>query len=127
MEFIEKFKTEKDWMEHFSKSQSLRKKYPDRIPVIVDRINTQTPLLKNHKFLVPTDLTVGQFLNIVRKNMDTLKPEQALFMFFGDANEENNKTLAPTGALMSRVYADHQDRSGFLIATVCVESTFGGY
>merc|ERR1711938_123213 len=44
-------------------------KHPDRIPVIVEKRprDATLPLIDKKKFLVPADLTVGQFVYVIRK------------------------------------------------------------
>jgi len=48
---------------------SIRAKHPDRIPVIVDKRagDSSLPEIDKKKFLVPSDLTVGQFMYVIRK------------------------------------------------------------
>jgi GABA(A) receptor-associated protein len=94
------------------------RKYPDRIPVIVEKAPTsQIPDLDKHKFLVPTDLTVAQFIYIIRKRIK-LSPDQAIYIFI-------NNTLPTTSELMSQLYEKHKDESGFLMILYSGESTFG--
>ena len=39
-------------------SQKIRRKYPDRIPVVVEKVSTSSiPDIDKRKFLVPSDLT----------------------------------------------------------------------
>ncbi|EOD09965.1 hypothetical protein EMIHUDRAFT_216066 [Emiliania huxleyi CCMP1516] len=61
---------------------AIRAKHPDRIPVIVEKRprDATLPLIDKKKFLVPADLTVGQFVYVIRKRI-ALKPEQAIFLF----------------------------------------------
>lgn len=97
-------------------------KYPGRIPVFVDSSENQVkigvikPLDKN-KFLVPRELSMGQFMTVVRKRMK-LEPAFALFSYVDNC-------LIPTSALMGTVYDDHKDDTNFLTIVVCTESTFG--
>lgn len=56
------------------------------------------------KYLVPADLTVGQFVYVIRKRIK-LSPEKAIFIFVQD-------TLPPTAALMSSIYELHKDEDG---------------
>ena len=61
----------------------VRTKYPDRIPIIVNRSDSagvDVPYIDKHKFLVPSDLTMGQFQYVIRKRL-TLTPDKALFIF----------------------------------------------
>lgn len=53
------------------------------------------------KYLVPSDLTVGQFVYVIRKRIK-LAPEKAIFIFVSNV-------LPPTNALMSLVYEEHRD------------------
>ena len=99
-------------------SLRIRIKYPDRVPVIVERgENANVPDIDKHKFLVPSDLTIGQFIYIIRKRIQ-LSPEQSLFLFVND-------TLPPTGELMSMLYKREKETDGFLYVVYSAESVFG--
>lgn len=67
------------------------------------------------KYLVPADLTVGQFVYVIRKRIK-LSPEKAIFIFV-------DEVLPPTAALMSSIYEEHKDEDGFLYIT-CVFLSF---
>lgn len=51
-----------------NKFNELRCKYPDRIPLIIQK--SDIPLNK-HKYLIPYDMYVSEFLRYVCKNTDT--------------------------------------------------------
>eukprot|EP00252_Welwitschia_mirabilis_P023263 TRINITY_DN6546_c0_g2_i1.p3 TRINITY_DN6546_c0_g2~~TRINITY_DN6546_c0_g2_i1.p3 ORF type:complete len:123 (-),score=17.60 TRINITY_DN6546_c0_g2_i1:331-699(-) len=96
----------------------IREKYPDRIPVIVEKSEkSDIPDIDKKKYLVPADLTVGQFVYVVRKRIK-LSPEKAIFIFV-------NNFLPPTAAMMCAIYEDHKDKDGFLYMTYSGENTFG--
>jgi hypothetical protein len=78
---------------------------------------TQHNTTKINRYLVPADLTVGQFVYVIRKRI-RLSPEKAIFVFV-------RNVLPPTAALMSSVYEDHKDEDGFLYVTYSGENTFG--
>jgi GABA(A) receptor-associated protein len=94
-------------------------KYPGRIPIIVERAaNAKTiPLIDKNKFLVPADLTLSQFIFVIRTRL-TLPPEQALFLFVGN-------TLSTTSTLMKELYSTYREEDGFLYVKYCGENTFG--
>ncbi|POS81154.1 microtubule associated protein 1A/1B [Diaporthe helianthi] len=71
------------------------------------------------KYLVPADLTVGQFVYVIRKRIK-LSPDKAIFIFV-------DEVLPPTAALMSSIYEEHKDEDGFLYITYSGENTFGGF
>ena len=99
-------------------STRIRKKYPDRVPVIVEKDeSSDIDNIDKKKYLVPADLTVGQFVYVVRKRIK-LEPEKAIFWFI-------NNTLPPTSSLMSHVYNEHKDTDGFLYIVYSDESAFG--
>jgi len=75
--------------------------------VICEKVeNSDIPTIDKKKYLVPADLTVGQFCYVIRKRIK-LEPEKAIFIFV-------NEVLPPTAALMSSIYEEHKDPDGFL-------------
>lgn len=100
-------------------SARIRLKYPDRVPVILEKyVNaTNAPEIDKNKFLVPGDSTVGSFIHIVRRRIKL--PEQtALFMYC-------NSTIPATSELMCMLYDKHKDEDGFLYMVFATENTFG--
>ncbi|KAG8086912.1 hypothetical protein GUJ93_ZPchr0010g8182 [Zizania palustris] len=101
-----------------AEANRIREKYPDRIPVIVEKAErSDVPDIDKKKYLVPADLTVGQFVYVVRKRIK-LSAEKAIFIFV-------KNTLPPTAALMSAIYEENKDEDGFLYMTYSGENTFG--
>jgi GABA(A) receptor-associated protein len=101
-------------------SNKIREKFPGRIPIIVEkasRVNNDIPTIDKNKYLVPSDLSFGQFLFVVRKRL-SLKPDKALFMFV-------NNILVASSELMVSVYNKYKDIDGFLYILYSGESTFG--
>jgi len=87
--------------------------------VIVEKAEkSDIPDIDKKKYLVPADLTVGQFVYVIRKRIK-LSPEKAIFIFV-------NNVLPPTAALMSSIYEEHKDEDGFLYIVYSGENTFGG-
>ncbi|CAN7110263.1 unnamed protein product [Brassica rapa subsp. narinosa] len=105
----------------------IREKYPDRILVIVEKgEKSDIPTIDKKKYLVPADLTVGQFVYVIHKRIK-LSAEKAIFIFV-------DNVLPPTGtlissyllcALMSAVYEEKKDDDGFLYVTYSGENTCG--
>ena len=97
----------------------IRQKFPGRIPIIVERLERSKtiPLIDKQKFLVPPDLTLGQFVFVIRKRIQ-MSPEQALFVFV-------NNSLPTTGTIMRELYMSHQSDDGFLYLKYCGENVFG--
>ncbi|XP_015068253.1 autophagy-related protein 8C-like isoform X2 [Solanum pennellii] len=112
------FKVEHPLERRQAESSRIREKYPDRIPVIVERAEkSDISDIDKKKYLVPADLTVGQFVYVVRKRIN-LSAEKAIFVFV-------KNILPPTAALMSAIYEENKDEDGFLYMTYSGENTFG--
>ena len=114
------FKEQHTFAQRQIEALRIRDKFPSRIPVIVERSpqSRHIPLIDKSKFLVPGDLTVGQFVYIIRKRV-SLPPEVALFLFV-------NGTLPTTTTLMRELYTSLADNDGFLYCLYSGENVFGG-
>ena len=103
------------------KAEAIRIKniYKDRIPVIVERSNSNAnvPIIDKMKYLVPEDLTIGQFMYVIRKRIN-LDAHKSIFIFVNDS-------MPPTCELISNLYDRCQDKDGFLYITYAGENTFG--
>ena len=85
-----------------AEAKRIRAKYDDRIPVICERANkTDIPDIDKKKYLVPSDLTVGQFVYVIRKRIE-LPPEKAIFLFI-------NNVLPPTGVYFLTYVSWHME------------------
>ena len=95
----------------------LRSKYPDRVPVIVE--STALKLSKS-KFLVPKDLTIGQFLYVVRKTYvgDPKDIETKAYYFLV------NRSLLRHSEQFNEI-DDRYAEGGVVRLNMCGENTFG--
>lgn len=100
------------------KANLLIAKYPGRVPVICEKYQGQdNPDIDKNKYLVPVDITIGQFLLIIRQRIK-IKSNEAIFLFV-------NCNIVPTGDYMEEVYAKYKDHDNLLYITYSKESTFG--
>ena len=112
------FKERYTFEERKEEAARIKEKYPDRIPVIVEKSNgAEIPDIDKNKFLVPSDLTVGQFIYVIRKRIK-INHDKAIFIFV-------NNLIPSTNQPMSAVYDAHKDPCGYLYITYNTESTFG--
>lgn len=114
------FKNEFKFEDRLAEARRVRNNYPDRIPIICERSTTaklDCPIIDKRKYLVPRDLTIGEFLYVIRKRLQ-LHPEKALFLFI-------NGTIPSTTSLINDVYNIHKDMDGYLYIFYCQENTFG--
>lgn len=114
------FKKKYDFNQRQSESGRILTKYPDRIPIICQKNKRSTvvcPDLDKQKYLVPNDLSMGQFIYIIRKRLK-MPPEKALYIFV-------NGSIPNVGKLLSTIYNEHKDDDGFLYIYYNLENTFG--
>jgi GABA(A) receptor-associated protein len=113
------FKTAHPFEARAEESRRIRDKFPGRVPIIVERgqRSLSVPVIDKQKFLVPGDLSVAQFIFVIRRRLN-LPAEQALFLFIGSM-------LPTTGMLVRELHASYADADGFLYATYCGENVFG--
>jgi GABA(A) receptor-associated protein len=114
------YKTQYSFEQRFAEAQKVRQKFPGRYPFIIERANVARmtiPEVDKKKYLVPGDITMGQFIGIIRRNMQ-VRPEIAIFFFI-------NGSLPTTGELMKELYSRHVDKDGFAYMQYAGESTFG--
>ena len=105
----------KSFDERLNESSEILKKYPNKIPIIVEQ-NSRFFLSRN-KFLCPYDITVGQFILILRNRIN-LNSSQTIFIFIKNKHLKNN-------TLLSDVYKSYSDTDKFLKLNYELESVFG--
>lgn len=115
------FRSVNSFEERCAEADRIITKYPDRIPVIVQK-NTNSssktlPDLVKAKFLVPDHISYGQFLYIIRSRIN-LPAEKALFLFI-------NNSLPSASSDLKSLYEQHKDDDKFLYCFYGTESTFG--
>ena len=100
-------------------SARMLKKYPDRVPIIVEKDkSSELATIEKRKYLTPGDLSFGQFNYVIRKRIK-LTPEKAMFLFVG------NYSIPNTAATVGSIYEEFKNDDGFLYITYSGENTFG--
>ncbi|XP_028169586.1 microtubule-associated proteins 1A/1B light chain 3B-like isoform X2 [Ostrinia furnacalis] len=99
---------------------AIKTKFPNKIPLIVEKYHKDKslPSLDKTKFLVPGDITMSQFLVIIR-NRIRIKPNQALYLII------NNRSMLSMSLTMAQAYESHGDEDGFLYITYASQEVFG--
>jgi len=113
-----KFKKEHTFEQRFAESNRVITKHPDRIPIICEKIDNSLIMdIDKKKYLVPGDLTCGQFAYVIRKRIK-LPAEQAVYLFV-------NGVIPSMSCLISSLYYEYKDNDGFLYVSYAGENTFG--
>lgn len=111
------FKNRFSFEERAKEGERVFKKYPDRIPVICEPLSSSSPAIDKNKYLVPNNISVGQFLFVIRKRIK-LPPEKALFLFV-------EKKIPNPQETMSELYNMYKSPDYFLYFTYSLENVFG--
>ena len=115
------YEQSKPFEERKQESERMVNKYFDRVPIIVEKSQTRNntlPDIDKHKYLVPKDLTIGQFQHVIRKRIK-LDSTTALFIFV------NKNIIPPSTSFVANIYDDHKSEDGFLYIHYATENTFG--
>lgn len=114
MKFKEKFTYE----ERYSESNRVLTKYPGKIPIVCEKEkNSKMVEIDKHKYLVSIDVSVAQFIYILRSRLK-LPPEKAIFLFI-------NGIIPTSSSLLIDYYIRYKDLDGFLYITYSSENVFG--
>jgi GABA(A) receptor-associated protein len=113
--FQKKFTLEK----RLEESKKIIEKYENKIPIIVEKSKQgKLPSIDKCKFLVPSEMTLGQFMCVLRRRIKIADTE-SIFIFV------NNNVLPPTTSLVSTLYEEYKNEDGFLYMSYCNENVFG--
>jgi microtubule-associated protein 1 light chain len=114
------FKQRRTFASRKDEVASIRSKFPNKVPVIVERYHKEKdlPILDKTKFLVPEELTLSQFVTIIRNRMG-LSSTQAFYLLV------NNKSMASMATTMNQIYDQEKDEDGFLYMVYASQEFFG--
>ena len=116
----ESFKDRNSLTERISAADSIKSKFPNKVPVIVEKFKKEKSLqsIDKVKYLVPSELTVAQLASIVRNRLRLCQTD-SFFLF-----SESGTTLSMSRTV-SELYTTMQDQDGFLYVQYASQETFG--
>lgn len=120
MSYTVSFKKEFSYDDRWQEAQRVLHQFPDRIPIICEKhknAEPDCPDIDKRKYLVPNNLTVGQFLIVIRKQI-RIEPEKTIYFIV-------NNTIPPSQNRMIDIYNQHKDTDGFLYIKYTYENVFG--
>lgn len=113
------FKMQHTFDNRLQESARVIQLYGTKIPVICERApRARLAQIKKRKYLVPRDLTVGQFMYVIRKHMQ-MPAEQTIYLYIGGHKIYSSSTI------LSDIYEKEKDRDGFLYVVYNSENVFG--
>lgn len=113
-----KFKQQFTFEQRKDESKRMLLMYPDKIPIICEKYRySKIKDIDKIKYLVPADLTVGQFIYVIRKRL-LISAESSIFLTV-------NGSIPSSSSLINTLYYNHKDKDGFLYMQYGGENTFG--
>jgi hypothetical protein len=105
-----KFKKENSLKNRQLKLQNFKNKFPDRIPLIIQKYKNSTlPEYQKDKFLVPDFFTMNDLINDLKKRFD-IGAEFELILYFNEDEYVESKNLS-----IAEIYDQYKDQEdGFL-------------
>ncbi|CAF1955050.1 unnamed protein product [Rotaria magnacalcarata] len=131
-----KFQLKKDvpFEYRVQESEAVRRRYPERIPIVVERVlESNIADVDKRKLLVPQDITMMQFQWILRKRL-ILPAEATICIFVENTNQgilnplnyfKPSWSIPKMSATMGQIDAEHKDKDGFLYIAYASENVFG--
>jgi len=98
-------------------SGRILKRFPDRIPIILERYDNKTPELTKYKFLIPPNTSLSLLIYHVRKKVK-INEIESIFLF------ANNNIYSPS-TLLQEIYEKEKNEDKFLYFVYSTENTFG--
>ena len=105
---MSEFKKNHTFDQRSTEAKRILKKYPDRIPIIIEKNKNcvSLPNFDKNKYLVPDNISLGQFIQIVRRKIN-IKPAQAIFCFV-------DNIIPTSGTNIKKLYNTYKEDCGFL-------------
>lgn len=118
MEFIKDMKSTpiESRIENYRK---IKAKYSDKIPIIIDRYSTREPTIDKNKYLVDTNVTGAEIIQIIRKRTK-LQSHQAIFLSSNNTIITGNQNVNQLQQLIP-----YTEKDPFIYITYSIENTFG--
>ncbi len=103
------------------RSNSLLSKYPDKIPVILEKSSKDKylPKVDKNKLLVAHNMTVATIIQLLKTHIKIDEKTSIYIMV------SNNNVMLSGSQSISDIYKNHQSNDGFLYLEYCTENVFG--
>jgi len=113
------FKMQHSFDKRKEESKKIIEKYPNKVPVIIEKgEGTLLPNPVKQKFLLQRDLTIGQYLYTIRKQIE-IDATESIFLIVNDSY------IPPNSGTIGEVYDKYADKDGFLYVTYSAQQVFG--
>jgi GABA(A) receptor-associated protein len=113
------FKSAHPLRKRLEEADKVLEKFPTMVPIIIQaRQGCTLPDIDKHKYIVPGEMVMSQFMVLIRRRLK-LDKNKGIFVFVG------NNTLPKSSSLLCDLYKEHMESDKFLYITYTDENTFG--
>jgi hypothetical protein len=104
-----------------NKCNLLLLKYPDKIPVILEKskVDKYLPKIDKSKLLVSQDMTISNIIKLLKSNLK-INENTSIYIVVS----KKNVMVSGSQSIFS-IYQDHKNDDGFLYLEYCTENVFG--
>ena len=101
-------------------SDRITAKYPNKCLIVVEKSDSSNvPDVQKKKWIVKEDLTFGQYVHLVKKNITLDNPKDILIFFVA------NSYLPRISDTIGEVYQQYKDKDGFLYVSYSQQEFLG--
>jgi hypothetical protein len=103
------------------KFNSLLLKFPDKIPVILEKSKSDKylPKIDKSKLLVAHDMTILNIIQLLKSNLK-INGNTSIYIVIAGKN-----IMVSGSQSIASIYQDHKNNDGFLYLEYCTENVFG--
>ena len=113
------FKSAHPLRKRLEEADKVLEKFPTMVPIIIQaRPGCTLPDIDKHKYIVPGEMVMSQFMILIRRRLK-LDKNKGIFVFVG------KNTLPKSSSLLCDLYKEHMESDKFLYITYTDENTFG--
>jgi len=112
-----KYKQENTYEQRCESANNILYDHKNKIPIIVEFDKSSKYTIDKNKYVVPIDMTLGQFLYSIRRRIK-LNNDTAIFLYI-------NNVLPPVSELIGVIYEKYKESDNLLYCKLANESTFG--
>ena len=114
-----KFKEENSFEKRKNENETILKKHPKKIPIIVEKApQCKSKNIDKTKFLVESSLTLPYFYATIKQKCD-LDEKEAIFLL------ANGKITLSQNETMGDIYKKYKDKDGYLYIAYATEEIWG--
>jgi len=78
------YKEKNAYEKRLVESTTIKEKYPERVPIICERLTMKVPAIDRSKYLCPRNLTMANFMYVIRKRLK-LNESEAIYLFINNS------------------------------------------